>query len=137
MDMPCAILILAFCMPETGLKLEVVTDGAGSTAVAKLGDVRASIVLSDTEEPASPAALEQRLCLGRACIPYAARFREDASSLELLIAAPDGHERFIQFKGPPDQIAAVSSRISYTYQDRGRWVFVPLSAFTASNREAF
>lgn len=137
MDIPCAILVMAFCLPDSRLKMEVVSDRAGSTAITTIGEVRMSIVISDTSDPPPPAKLEQRLCQGRSCIPYSARYRSTASAVELLIGAPGGQERFIQLKGPTSQIAALSSQISYAYQERGRWVFVPLSAFTVERQEPF
>jgi len=137
MDIPCAILVMAFCLPDSRLKMEVILDRAGSTAVTTIGDVRTSIVLSDAEDPPLPARLDQRVCQGRSCVSYSARYRPEASAVELLIGAPGGQERFIQLKGPPSQIAALSDHMTYAYQDRGRWVFFPLSAFTVERREPF
>ncbi|MBA4010991.1 MAG: hypothetical protein C0481_03920 [Phenylobacterium sp.] len=137
MDIPCAILVMAFCLPDSRLKMEVIVDGGGSTAVTTIDGVRTSIVLSDAEDPPLPAQLEQRICQGRSCVSYTARYRPEASAVDLLIGSPTGQERFIQLKGPTRQIAALSERISYAYQERGRWIFVPLSAFTIEQQEPF
>lgn len=130
MDLPCAIMVAVFCLPQTNLKLEVKADDAGATAIASFADVRALIVLPNDEESPPRGQMDKQLCLEPSfCIPYAARVRDEASSVELLIAGQDGREHFIQFKGPLEQIAALSGRIQLAYQNGGRRQLVPLSEF--------
>jgi hypothetical protein len=131
MDIPCAILIAAFCLPDTGLKLEVKSDPGGSVAIVTSGEVRARILLSD-DEGAPPARLGTQLCHEGACVDYSARIRPDASSVEVLIAARGGQERFIQFRGPLRTVSELSTRMTYVVEHRRRWVQIPLSAFLAS-----
>lgn len=129
MDIPCAIIIAAFCLPDVNMKMEVKSDITGSTAVASFGEVRASIVLPSEFDPPERTALDKQLCPADYCIPYTARLREDASAVELLIGDPAGREHFVQIKGAVDQIAALSSRMSFIYEMRGRWERVALSEF--------
>lgn len=129
MDIPCAILIAAFCLPESNLQLEVRADPSGSTAIAKFADVRVSIPIPSADEIAQSTDHDKQLCRDRYCIPYTSRLREDASAVDLLIAEPDGRERFIQFKGPVEQIAALSSHITFVYLMGDRWEQVALSEF--------
>lgn len=135
MDIPCAIVIAAFCLPDAGLKMEVKSDISGATAIASFGEVRASIVLPSEFDAPERTALDKQLCPADYCIPYAARLRSDASAVDLLIADPAGREHFIQIKGPVDQIAALSSRMSFVYQMGGRWERVALSEFKVSEAE--
>lgn len=133
MDVPCAIMIAVFCLPQSNLKLEVKDDEAGSTALVSFSNVRTSIVLPTDESDPPRGELSQQLCVERSyCIPYAARVRDDVSSVELLIEGSDGREHFIQFKGPLEQIAALSGRFLLAYDFNGRRTLVPLSDFTVA-----
>jgi hypothetical protein len=129
MDIPCAILIAAFCLPESNLKLEVKSDPEGSIAIATSGEVRAHILLSD-QQGVPADRMGTRLCHEGACVNYSARIRPDASSVEMLIAA-GGQEHFIQLRGPLRTVAELSSRMTYVVEHRRRWVQIPLSAFLA------
>ena len=137
MDVPCAIMIAVFCLPQTNLKLEVKDDDAGSTALVSFSDVRASIVLPTDESDPPRGELGQQLCVEQSyCIPYTARVRDDVSSVELLIEGSDGREHFIQFKGPFEQISALSGRFLLAYDFGGRRSLVPLSDFTVARASA-
>lgn len=137
MDVPCAIMIAVFCLPQASLKLEVKDDDSGSMALISFAGVRASIVLPTDEEAPPRGELGQQLCVEQSlCIPYAARVRDDVSSVELLVAGADGREHFIQFKGPLEQIAALSGRILLAYEHQGRRSLVPLSDFTVARAPA-
>lgn len=133
MDIPCAILVAAFCLPDANFKLEMKAGPEGSVATVTSGEVRARILISD-EEGAPAAPMGARLCHEGACVDYSARVREDASSVELLIA-DRGQERFVQFRGPLQAVADLSTQITYVVEFRRRWVQIPLSEFlTAIDR---
>ena len=134
MDIPCAILIAAFCLPDANFKLEVKAGPQGSVATVTSGEVRARILLSD--EGGAPAAeMSTQLCYEGVCVDYSARVREEASSVELLIAAGRGQERFIQLRGPLQAVADLSTQMTYVVESRRRWVQIPLSEFlTAVDR---
>lgn len=133
MDIPCAILIAAFCLPDANFKLEVKAGPDGSVATVTSGEVRARILLSD--EGGAPTPMTTQLCREGVCVDYSARVREEASSVELLIAAGRGQERFIQLRGPLQAVADLSTQMSYVVESRRRWVQIPLSEFlTAIDR---
>lgn len=128
MDIPCAILIAAFCLPESNFKLEVKSGPEGAVAIVTSGEVRANILLSD-DDGAPPTQMDRQVCYGGVCIDYSARLRDDASSIELLIAAGRGRERFIQLRGPLQPVTDFSAQMSYVVDTRDGWVRVPLSEF--------
>lgn len=128
MDIPCAILIAAFCLPDANFKLEVKAGPEGSVAIVTSGEVRARILLSDPG--GAPAAeMATQLCYEGACVDYSARLREEASSVELLIAAGPGQERFIQLRGPLQAVGNLSAQMAYVVESHRRWVRIPLSEF--------
>lgn len=127
MDIPCAILIAAFCLPDANFKLEVKAGPEGSVATVTSGEVRARILLSDAG--GAPAAMTTRLCHEGACVDYSARVREEPSSVELLITAGRGQEHFIQFRGPLHAVTDLSTQMTYVVETRRRWVQIPLSEF--------
>lgn len=131
MDFPCAILIAAFCLPDSNFKLEVKSGPEGSVAIVTSGEVRAHILLSD-KEGAPAAQMGTQLCHEGACVDYSARIREDASSVELLIADRAGQERFIQLRGPLEKVTEFSTHMTYVLEARRRWVQIPLSAFLSA-----
>jgi hypothetical protein len=134
MDIPCAILIAAFCLPDANFKLEVKAGPEGSVATVTSGEVRARILLSD--EGGAPTPMTTQLCREGVCVDYSARVREEASSVELLIAAGRGQEHFIQLRGPLQAVADLSTQMSYVVEARRRWVQIPLSEFlTAIDRD--
>ncbi len=130
MDIPCAILVAAFCLPDANFKLELKAGPEGSVATVTSGEVRARILISD-EDRAPAAQMTTQLCHEGACVDYSARVREEASSVELLIA-DRGQERFIQFRGPLQAVADLSTQITYLVEFRRRWVQIPLSEFLAT-----
>lgn len=134
MDIPCAILIAAFCLPDANFKLEVKAGPEGSVATVTSGEVRARILLSN--EAGAPATeMPTQICYEGVCVDYLARVREDASSIDLLIAAGGGQERFIQFRGPLQSVTDLSTQMTYLVESRRRWVQIPLSEFlTAIDR---
>lgn len=135
MDIPCAILIGAFCLPDVSYKLDVKSGPEGSDAIASFGEVRVHILLSD-EEGATQPQTDKRLCHEDVCVAYTGRVRPDASAVELLIASDRGGERFIQLRGPLEQIAAISTKISYVLESDRGWVHIPLSEFKVAEQES-
>lgn len=128
MDIPCAILIAAFCLPDSNFKLEVKARPDGAVAIVTSGEVRANILLSD-EGGSPPTQMVRRLCYEGACVDYSTRFRDEESSIELLIAGERGRERFIQLRGPLQPVTDFSAQMSYVVDTRDGFVRIPLSEF--------
>lgn len=133
MDIPCAILIGAFCLPDVSTRIDVKSGPEGSDAIAAFGEVRVHILLSDEEGAAQPQT-DNRLCYEGVCVAYSGRVRPDAGAVELLIASNGGRERFIQLRGPLEQIAAISSKVSYVLESDRGWVQIPLGEFKVAEQ---